>query len=638
MAIDGRANQQESAEGSLGTAPYLAKIVSLLDPQYQGGFEVTLIRNSGSEVADETQTYVVRYASPFYGTTAYEFMGKNNTFDDTQKSYGFWAMPPDVGVTGLVIFIEGNAAQGYWIACIPDKFANHMIPAIGGTKVYETAQDYEQGEHPLPVAEHNRKANELDKALEIDKIPRAVHPVAETFKRQGLIRDEFRGTSTSSGRRDIPNLVFGMSSPGPLDRNGKRSFTGVKQAQALIPVSRLGGTVFVMDDGDDRYFRDKPASEEPPIYTKGDGDKNIPYNEHFRIRTRTGHQILLHNSEDLIYIGNARGTAWIEISSDGKIDIFATDSISMRTKADFNFYADRDINFEAGRNVNTKVGGEMYTNVVNDNIVIVEGSQNTHIFGSDSLRIDGNQTVRIFEQLNHSVVGAYRQTVESLYDLNVKDSIKVTASKSLDIKAGSDGKLTFDTSLDIKVGTAGKLTTGAALDIKAGGHIRQTSTGANETNASRIIETAAQIHMNGPTAATAATAATAKDASTAFEPTPPKFLVEHELPDLAKPGAAEPVEPRVSILRRVPTPEPYPQHENLNPLLVNAANTDRDVEGRFATATVTASPAPTTVPDPRATGVAIPTSFTTTKAPPTASMAKPAEEWKLYKKPADNPF
>jgi hypothetical protein len=592
MAIDGRANQREAAEGSLGTAPYLAKIVSHLDPQFQGGFEVTLIRNSGSEVADETQTYVVRYASPFYGTTAYEFMGKNNTFDDTQKSYGFWAMPPDVGVTGLVIFIEGNAAQGYWIACIPDKFANHMIPAIGGTKVYETDQDYEQGEHPLPVAEHNRKANELDKALEIDKIPRAVHPVAETFKRQGLIRDEFRGTSTSTGRRDLPNLVFGMSSPGPLDRNGKKSFTGVKQAQALIPVSRLGGTVFVMDDGDDRYFRDKPPSEEPPNYTKGDGDKNIPYNEHFRIRTRTGHQILLHNSEDLIYIGNARGTAWVEISSDGKIDIFAADSISMRTKADFNFYADRDINFEAGRNINIKAAGEMYTNVVKDNILIVEGNQNTHIFGNDSLTIDKDQKIIVSGNLDHTVGSNYKQAVGANYDLNVGSSIKETAGASIDIKAGSGGKIT----------------TGGGFDLNAGGHNRQTSGGANETKASAIIETAGVIHMNGPSAATSATAA---DAAIAVEPIPPEFLFEHELPDLEKAGAAEDVVTKASILRRMPTFEPYPHHENLDPLIFKTKETDRDIVIRFAN----------------------------DKNPgPSDSLAEPAEEWKVYKKPADSPF
>jgi hypothetical protein len=66
---------------------------------------------------------------------------------------------------------------------------------------------------------------------------------------------------------------------------------------------------------------------------------------------------LLHNSEDLIYIGNSRGTAWVELTSNGKIDVYAQDSISIHSENDVNIRADRDINFEAGRNVNTKAAG-----------------------------------------------------------------------------------------------------------------------------------------------------------------------------------------------------------------------------------------------------------------------------------------
>ena len=54
---------------------------------------------------------------------------------------------------------------------------------------------------------------------------------------------------------------------------------------------------------------------------------------------------------------NATGSAWIEFSDDGKIDIFAQDSISVRSAVDMNFFADRDMNLEAGRNVNIKATG-----------------------------------------------------------------------------------------------------------------------------------------------------------------------------------------------------------------------------------------------------------------------------------------
>jgi hypothetical protein len=550
MTIDSRVDNKIASKGTLGTAPYMAKIVSHVDPQYQGGIEVTLLRESGNQIADETQTYVVRYASPFYGATAYEFQGKNVTHDDSQKSYGFWGVPPDVGVTGIVIFIAGDPAAGYWMACIQDKFTNHMIPAIGGSKNYNADSDYDQAEHPLPVAEHNRKANEMDKSLEIDKIPRGVHPIANRFKEQGLIRDEFRGTSTSSARRDVPAMVFGMSSPGPLDRAGKKSYVGNKQSSALIPVSRLGGTQFVMDDGDDRYFREQKASDGPPTYIKDGGILDLPYNEHFRIRTRTGHQFLLHNTEDFIYIGNSRGTAWIELSGDGKIDIFANDSISIRTKQDFNFYADRDFNIEVGRNFNLKVNGERHSQIIGDDILIV----------------DQNQKIWI------------KQNVDLTIDQTMKENVK----GQVDIK--HDAKFLHRVSSD--------------YDLNAGGHIFETSGGTNETKAGgNIIETAPQIHMNGPAAGTAAIAAAS---------VLPKPLTTHTMPDLESPTAKDDPIDLITILRRVPTPEAYPHHENLDPNQFRSSNLDRDSKGRYEGET--------------------------------SDLRTPPTEWKKYKKPGDNPF
>jgi hypothetical protein len=153
-----------------------------------------------------------------------------------------------------------------------------------------------------------------------------------------------------------------------------------------------------MDDGDDKFIRRTTASDGPPDYESIEGlsanqtptgDVTIPHNELFRIRTRTGHQILLHNSEDLIYIGNAKGTAWIELTSDGKIDIYAEDSVSLHTKQDLNFYADRDINFEAGRNFNLKVAERHQTEVGTDKILIVGADNTIRVTGKNDITADG---------------------------------------------------------------------------------------------------------------------------------------------------------------------------------------------------------------------------------------------------------
>jgi uncharacterized protein (DUF2345 family) len=66
----------------------------------------------------------------------------------------------------------------------------------------------------------------------------------------------------------------------------------------------------------------------------------------------------MHDTEDLIYISNSRGTSWIELTPDGSINIFSNSNVSVRAQQDINFHADRDINFHSGRTI--KMFAEKY--------------------------------------------------------------------------------------------------------------------------------------------------------------------------------------------------------------------------------------------------------------------------------------
>ena len=451
MAQHKRVPAKVSNKANIGSGPYLARIVSHLDPTFMGGLEVTLLRDQGNQVGEDKQTYVVKCAQPFYGYTGYEFMGQNDGskktidgFNDTQKSYGMWFVPPDVGVTVIVVFINGDPSAGYWIGCVPSRFTNHMVPAIAGStavsmddadkKKYNTKQ-------PIPVAEVNRRLNaKNDQQIDVEKIKKPVHPIADAFLEQGLLDDDVRGTTTSTSRREAPSMVFGISTPGPLDRRegAKKAMIGkrLSMTPSAVPVSRLGGTQFVMDDGDERYQRKKPASEGPVEYAdtlKGEkGQPTIPYNEYFRVRTRTGHQLLMHNSEDLIYIGNARGTAWVELTSNGKIDIYAADSISIHTEADLNIRADRDINMEAGRNINMKaetgrwhvevftdmeflINNDAKLTVGNDNHILVGNNTNISSNGSFNLASDGDNKISAAGDTSIGSGGVIKETATSIH-------------------------------------------------------------------------------------------------------------------------------------------------------------------------------------------------------------------------------
>ena len=346
--------------------PFLAKVTNLKDTMYMGRVEVVLEKGYIGDLSLQSQTYPVKYLSPFYGITNVAFEGTDpRKYDDVQKSYGMWMVPPDIGTRVLVIFIDGDPNQGYWIGCVQDEFQNHMIPGIAASQNVHISPEEElkYGTKNLPVAEFHKRSSKqfLDPASQ----RKPIHPFADRLLAQGLLIDNIRGVTSSSARREIPSSVFGISTPGPIDPNGKKGLVGYDN-KVSVPISRLGGSQFVMDDGD-------AAGQ----------------NELVRIRTRTGHQILMHNSSDLIYIANSKGTAWIELTSNGKIDIYAKDSVSIHTENDFNFRADRDVNIEAGRNINMNAFAGVEINCI-DRFSLICDNDGKLAFGGNANLLAGS--------------------------------------------------------------------------------------------------------------------------------------------------------------------------------------------------------------------------------------------------------
>jgi hypothetical protein len=479
--------------------------------------------------------------TPFYGSTSSKYLGADpDDYNNTQKSYGMWMMPPDVGVTVMVIFIDGDPKRGYWMGCVPDENMNFMVPGIAATQRVTEDVDFDKKDRygRVPVAEYNKITPGNNTPSDPTQNLKPRHPLAKILEDQGLLFDDARGITTSSARREAPSMVFGISTPGPLDKRAGSKTGPLGKLEHEIPdapVSRLGGTTFVMDDGDDKWLRKTTATDGPPDYAsvengETDGDPTLLHNELFRIRTRTGHQILFHNTEDLIYISNARGTSWIELSSDGKIDIYAKDSISVHTANDLNFYANRDINMEAGRNINLKatdkeavgdttLSGRIQIEAVGDFIKIVNGNVFT--------QVDGTQ--------DNTVTGALTQSFEATWDITTTGVANLTVGADFNLKTSGGNKLTSSGNMDIS----------AANTTVSGGN----------------------INFNGPSAATASSA-------TAAIPPVPLLTIDN-------PTEVE-GEIITSIMARIPTMEPYPHHENLDGTLFKPDATDREAATAIA--------------------------------------------------------
>lgn len=496
----------------LHPGPYEAVVTSHLDFTQAGMVEAAVTFDIPSSTEKQVYSYPVKYLSPFYGVTGVQFEGNDSTkFDDVQKSYGMWMIPPDIGTKILVIFIDGNTSRGYWIGCVIDDAQNHMIPGIAASKntalTAEQQKRYKTGF--LPVAEAHKKSQTGNQGPAINKRLKPVHPFAERLLEQGLLLDDVRGTTTSSARREIPSYVFGISTPGPLDKNGPKKQLN-EESTSVAPVSRLGGTQFVMDDGDI------------------DGQ-----NELVRLRTRTGHQILMHNTKDLIYIGNAKGTSWVELTSNGKIDIYATDCISIHSEQDINFRAERNINFEAAGTVNVSA-----TQNVN-----IESGENINLLSKNDFVIESANNFSLYSYANMNIRG--------------DNSLKISSLGDFDVYSGAMLKVTSNGNLNL-------FSNGDILQKSDNFHIRASNEG--------FITTGGQLHING---APAKTATGAQDADAEILQPLKRFA----LPNRSLIGSWDndfyKITDLMTMLTRIPTHEPYQQHESFNPEQFSAINIDQ---------------------------------------------------------------
>jgi hypothetical protein len=93
--------------------------------------------------------------------------------------------------------------------------------------------------------------------------------------------------------------------------------------------SRKGGHQFVMDDG-----------------------SVLGADQLVRLRTAGGHQILMHDTEETIYISHAKGNSWVELTATGGINIYSKNDISFRSEGNVNIHSDQNINMNAKGNIN----------------------------------------------------------------------------------------------------------------------------------------------------------------------------------------------------------------------------------------------------------------------------------------------
>jgi len=390
---------------------YLGIVKDTQDPQKMGRIMVWIPELTGDGNKPENWS-MCSYCSPFAGASFFDIgihqdkegssalrnlkeIAKDRTpelkdnIQSGRQSYGMWFVPPDIGNEVLVAFINGDPNRGVWIGCLYQQDTNHMVPGIAQDIISSGNSTNEIG----PVIEHDAR----------DGFPsnpkrKLYKPLYESLKfRQGLDKDGARGQSISSAQREAPSEVFGILTP--------------------------DGNSFVMDDG--------------VVDTKKQGDDRRE-EELIRLRTKSGVQLLLHQSKGFIYMITKDGKTWIELSNDGDIDIYGTSNISVHAeRGNINLKAGSatsDINIQAGRDINIRAGRDLR----------IVSERDTHVNVNENMK-----TTVGFIPLRPGISGG-------TYDLHVKNAIKIEtddlisqkAGQSFALNAGSNFGITADGNLN----------------------------------------------------------------------------------------------------------------------------------------------------------------------------------------------
>jgi len=447
-------DENAGLRGKLFYGITIGRVVSTDDPQQMGRLFV-LCPDLGDppdlDPADFTSIPICTYMTPFGGSTTSELArGPEDDYSQGPLNYGMWAIPKLGALVG-VMCINGVVNQRVWVGSIYEQFVVNTLPH--GRYFYED----QDGTVPHPKGAPYGPVTATENPIQ----PLYDNQTAAFTSRLGNFEWRTRGA-------DFQNAAV-------IDEDNYQPSPCHVKDDSLVAFTQEDGSTINITQGlmQGRDNEGAPDNETyswttPGFHSISMDDRRA--NCRIKFRTTAGHQIIMDDTNERIYINTAKGNNWIEIDEDGSIDIFSTEKISATAK---------HINLTAEETI--RLYGKTGIHLKSDADIRIQAGANLEVTAAGNIdtKADGHL---------HETAGGTRHT-------NVTGTYNLQATGNIEIKAG----------LDIHETAGGNHETNAVS-----GSINEQSGGDNNTKAGgTILETGSTIHMNGPTAADAAIAAVA---------------------------------------------------------------------------------------------------------------------------------
>lgn len=292
------------------------------------------------------------YVAPFGGVSTVISRGSDdNNTSEGKVAYGAWHIPK-IGANVLVMCLDKNPNYRVWLGCIFDQYVPHTMPHG------RFLEDDENG----PLTSKESPINPLN--------------------------DNYTKAFTNNKKYEWKTRISDYS-VASIDS----TITNKKKSESSVPDEKTGYELSRIDPDIKISQRDNLDSQVYSWVTPGfhafsmdDREKNC----RMRFRTSHGHQIILDDTNERIYILTSEGGNWIELDQKGNIDIYADRRISIRSKKDINLTSDETIRFHGKKGIHMSTDGGDIRLDAKDSDVHIKSGNNLIINCVNNLSLSAN--------------------------------------------------------------------------------------------------------------------------------------------------------------------------------------------------------------------------------------------------------
>lgn len=354
----------------------IGTVVDTDDPQQMGRVRVLVEAYGDTKFNDTSNLPWAMMCTPFGG-----MMHQSN----------FYRGPTDASTTGPIAYGMFNA---------PKVGAVALVTCIDGDVMSRVVVGYmhvEQTVHNLP---HGRFIldQQSDKPMgPVNSSEAPIQPLYDNWTKTFNSRTNYEWKT-----RGADNSVGGLTKSFKSN-NPEGAFASNVPDDSNVSITESDGRTYTRTTGYNKSRLDG-SKLDPQVYcwvTPGfhaismDDSKD---NCRMRFRTTTGHQILLDDTNERIYISTNEGANWVEMDSDGSIDIFSNTKVSIHAVGDINLRSEQTVRIDADLGVHIRSGANVnITAATNVNShaegSVVQQSGGSTTMSANSYHINGGSDI-----------------------------------------------------------------------------------------------------------------------------------------------------------------------------------------------------------------------------------------------------